>query len=255
MSALHVECSGEGDDLVLLHGWGMHSGVWSEVSPAFALGHRVHAIDLPGHGRSGAIRVDAFEAAVDLVAARVPAGAKVCAWSLGALVAQRLAQRDAARVSRLVLVSATPCFAVRPGWKCAVSASTLESFAAWLAQDRDATLARFVALNALAGARGREAIRAFAGRLAERGAPSPEALAAGLAWLRDTDLRPCAASIAQPTLLVHGARDQLAPVEAARWLAAALPQARLLEIGDAAHLPFFTHRDAFVQAVTRHLHG
>lgn len=255
MNGLHVETSGAGDGLVLLHGWGMHSGVWTEVVPELARSHRVHAVDLPGHGRSGAIRAEGFEAAVDLVAACVPAGARVCAWSLGALVAQRLAQRDPARISRLVLVSATPCFVVRPGWKCAVSPSTIESFAAWLAEDRDTTLARFVALNALDGARGREAIRAFTARLTERSAPATEALAAGLAWLRDTDLRTGAASIEQPTLLVHGARDQLVPVEAARWLASALPHARLLELEDAAHLPFFTHRVSFLDAVTGHLRG
>lgn len=253
MRPLHVETTGDGSDLVLVHGWGMHSGVWDEVVPALAARHRVHAVDLPGHGHSRGVLETAFEAAVERVAACVPPGAAVCAWSMGALIAQRLAQREPSRVSRLVLVSSTPCFALRPGWKCAVSPATIDSFAAWLSEDRDATLARFVALNALGGARGRESIRAFTARLGERGAPPAEALAAGLAWLRDVDLRAAAASIAQPTLLVHGARDQLAPVEAGRWLAAALPDARLLELDEAAHLPFFTHREAFVSALEAHL--
>ena len=249
MSGLNVDVAGEGPDLVLLHGWGMHSGVWTELIPALARRFRVHTIDLPGHGRSAGIAAPDFEGTVDLVAANVPDGARVCGWSLGALLAQRLVQRGAARVSRLVLVSATPCFTLRPGWKHAIAVSTLEAFAAWLAEDRDATLARFVALNALDGAREREAIRAFTGRLAERGIPAGAALAAGLVWLRDTDLRADAGRIAVPTLLVHGARDQLVPVEAGRWLAQAIPGARMHELADAAHLPFFTHRDAFLAAL------
>jgi pimeloyl-[acyl-carrier protein] methyl ester esterase len=48
---------------------------------------------------------------------------------------------------------------------------------------------------------------------------------------------------------VHGARDAIAPVGAARWLAAAIPGARLVELDDAAHLPFITHRDRFLQAI------
>ena len=33
---LHRESQGAGPDLVLLHGWGMHSGVWNEVAPMLA---------------------------------------------------------------------------------------------------------------------------------------------------------------------------------------------------------------------------
>jgi pimeloyl-[acyl-carrier protein] methyl ester esterase len=85
--------------------------------------------------------------------------------------------------------------------------------------------------------------------LAERGTPAGAALAAGLGWLRDTDLRADAGGIGVPTLLVHGARDQLVPVEAGRWLAKAIPGARMHELADAAHLPFFTHHDAFLAAL------
>jgi pimeloyl-[acyl-carrier protein] methyl ester esterase len=51
--ALHVETFGSGPDLVLLHGWGMHGGVWGDFALRLAEHHRVHAIDLPGHGYSG----------------------------------------------------------------------------------------------------------------------------------------------------------------------------------------------------------
>jgi pimeloyl-[acyl-carrier protein] methyl ester esterase len=247
--SLHVEIAGRGRDLVLLHGWGLHSGAWDEVAPALAARARVHAIDLPGHGRSRAAAIGSFDDAADAVAAHVPDGAVVCGWSLGALFAQRLARRHPARVARLVLVAATPCFAVRPGWTHAMAASTLETFAADLARDSATTLARFVRLNALNGAHDREAVRAFTARLAERGAPDPQALGASLRWLRDVDLREDAARLAQPTVLVHGARDAIAPIEAGRWLAQCIPGARLHELEGAAHLPFFTHRDAFLSAL------
>jgi pimeloyl-[acyl-carrier protein] methyl ester esterase len=253
VTRLHVETAGQGRDLVLLHGWGLHSGAWDELVPTLARRYRVHAIDLPGHGHSAAIEVRGFGEAVDLVAERVPEGAHVCGWSLGGLIAQGLATRRGARVDRLALVGATPCFAQRPGWSAAMKESTLAEFAAGLAIDREATLARFVRLNALNGTLGREAIRAFTTRLAQRGPPSPATLEASLGWLREVDLRAQVPSIASPTLVVHGTRDQLAPVEAGRWLAAAIPGARLMEIGDAAHLPFFTHRDAFASALEAHL--
>ncbi len=39
-------------DLVLLHGWGLHSVVWDPVVPALLQHFQVTVIDLPGMGRS-----------------------------------------------------------------------------------------------------------------------------------------------------------------------------------------------------------
>jgi len=179
----------------------------------------------------------------------VPDGAVVCGWSLGGLIAQRIAAAHPRKVGALVLAASTPCFMARPGWPHAMSASVLESFAKGLAVDREGMLLRFVRVNALHGARSREAIRELTARLDERPGTGAEALAATLGWLRDTDLRGAAASVQAPTVVVHGGRDALAPVGAGRWLAQQIRGARLVEIPDAAHLPFFSHREAFLAAL------
>ena len=36
MTQLHVETAGVGPDLVLLHGWGMHGGIWDGMRAALA---------------------------------------------------------------------------------------------------------------------------------------------------------------------------------------------------------------------------
>jgi pimeloyl-[acyl-carrier protein] methyl ester esterase len=247
--SLHVERRGAGPDLVLLHGWGLHSGVWAEVLPALSARFRVHAIDLPGHGASAGVTVAGLDAAAERVAAVMPEGALLCGWSLGGLVAQRVASRHAAKVRALALVSSTACFVARDGWPHGMKSSTLDAFGEGLRRDPHATLESFVRLNALHGARGRDAVRAFASRLTERGPPSVSGLEHGLRWLRDADLRGEVASIGQPTVVLHGARDALTPVAAGRWLAANLPDARWVELADAAHLPFFTHPQSFVSSL------
>ena len=236
-------------DLVLLHGWGMHSGVWDEVLPALGARFRVHAVDLPGHGYCAGTVVESFDDAVDAVAARVPAGAMLCGWSLGGLIAQRLARRHPDRVGRLALIATTPCFQSRAGWTHGIKASTLTGFATSLENDRDTMLKRFVALNAMHGPHSRETVRTFTRRLMERGAPSDAGLAASLGWLREIDLRQDTAALRVPALVMHGGRDMLAPVGAGRWLGRSIAGARLVEIPDAAHMPFFSHRDAFVTAL------
>ncbi|KAB2856246.1 MAG: alpha/beta fold hydrolase, partial [Anaerolineae bacterium] len=53
-AALYRHTVGSGPDVVLLHGWGMHSGVWEDVVEALLDHHRVAVFDLPGHGYSRA---------------------------------------------------------------------------------------------------------------------------------------------------------------------------------------------------------
>jgi pimeloyl-[acyl-carrier protein] methyl ester esterase len=247
--SLHVDIAGTGPDLVLLHGWGLHSGVWDDVMPALRSRFRVHAIDLPGHGYSVNAGAGPFDEAAELVASHVPAGAIVCGWSLGGIFAQRIAHRHPDRVSRMALVATTPCFESRPDWRHGMKAATLTQFSEALAADPDVMLKRFVALNAMHGPHGREAVRAFTLRLRERGQPQPAGLAAALEWLRKVDLRKDTATLRLPTVVLHGGRDMLAPAGAGRWLASAVTGARLVEIPNAAHMPFFSHRDAFVEAV------
>jgi pimeloyl-[acyl-carrier protein] methyl ester esterase len=241
--------AGAGPDLVLLHGWAMNAAVWDDVAPALASGMRVHTPNLPGHGGRADLEDATLVAAADALAEAIPDGAAVCGWSLGALLALVIARRYPKKVRRLVLVAATPRFVADDDWDHGMRAATLEQFAHDLGHDMAATLTSFVRLNALHGARGRPAIREFAQRLATTPPASETALRRGLAWLRETDLRIDAPWIAAPALVLHGARDAIVPVGAGRWLSTALPHASLVEWPDAAHLPFFTHREAFVAAL------
>ncbi|NHZ69836.1 MAG: alpha/beta fold hydrolase, partial [Thermotogales bacterium] len=49
---LHVDVYGAGPDLVLVHGWGMHGGIWSDWAGELSSCFRVWVVDLPGHGNS-----------------------------------------------------------------------------------------------------------------------------------------------------------------------------------------------------------
>jgi pimeloyl-[acyl-carrier protein] methyl ester esterase len=252
--ALHVEQLGDGPDLVLLHGWGLHGGVWHSLAARLAGSFRLHLVDLPGHGHSRNVLFEDLDAAVDAVAGCAPECACICGWSLGGLVALRLATRHPSRVATLALVSTTPCFVQRPGWQHAMRRQSLEDFALGLRTDPAKTIRAFVNLNALGGPQARDRMRELAALLVERGAPSAESLRAGLAVLHDADLRDEVSGIDRPATVIHGGRDVLAPPAAGRWLAGRLPRARLVEIADAAHLPFVSHAETVAQALET-LHG
>ncbi len=83
--------------------------------------------------------------------------------------------------------------------------------------------------------------------------PSRSALRAGLALLRDTDLRGTIRSIETPTLVVHGDKDRLVPLSAATYLAAQLPRGRLATIVGGGHAPFLSDLPHVRQALTEFL--
>jgi pimeloyl-[acyl-carrier protein] methyl ester esterase len=245
---LHVRSQGAGRDLFLVHGWGLSGRVWREAVPDLAARFRVHSVDLPGYGGSRQVATD-FHEAVRLLGEALPEDAIVCGWSLGGLLALALAHGQPGRVRALALVGATPCFVARAGWEPAMNATAFESFAAGLATDPGGTLATFVRLAALNGARHREAIRALSSTLRDEGLPAGEALHASLGWLRDIDLRPQVPQLRLPVTVIHGESDGVTPAAAGRWLASHIPGARFIGVPACAHVPFISHRGDFVAAL------
>ena len=86
---LHVESLGAGSPILLLHGWGMHSGLWSQIAEQLAQSHRVHLVDLPGHGGSAACAPYELDALVQQLGAQFMEPLTVVGWSLGGQLALR----------------------------------------------------------------------------------------------------------------------------------------------------------------------
>lgn len=225
--------------LVLLHGWGSHAGVWGEVIAGLDLAHTVIAADFPGD----AAAIGTMDAAVDELAAIVPGRCVLAGWSLGGQLALAWARRHPQQVARLVLMAGTPRFVSAPDWAQGMDAATFADFAAGLAVDPVATLRRFLLLQAQGDAQARAVARRLEAMLAGRPAPGPAVLAAMLDWLRDTDLRAVLPDIRQPALVLQGDRDRITPPGAGEYLAAHLPQARLVMLAGAAHAPFVSDPD------------
>jgi pimeloyl-[acyl-carrier protein] methyl ester esterase len=243
--ATHV--SGSGPDLVLVHGWGMHAGVWDGVVPALSRAHRVTRIDLPGHGASPGDTDFDLPRLRGWLAEAVPAPAVWVGWSLGGLVALDLALHRPDRVRGLVLVAAPTRFLQAPDWPDAVAPEVLDQFAAGLVDDYRGTMLRFLALQTRGAADGREALRRLRDSWAAAPAPRPRALRSGLALLRDTDLRAALPRIACPVLVLAGERDTLVPASAAVACVEAMPGARLEIMAGAGHAPFLSDSDGFVR--------
>jgi len=229
-AALHVATLGSGADLVLLHGWGLGSAVFASFGRTLARRFRVHLVDLPGYGASDHCEPYTLDVLVQCVARATPPRVYVVGWSLGAQLALAWARSARAQVARLGLIAATPCFTRRADWGCATGTGVFDAFARDLARDPQAVRERFLGLQAHGAERARAVLRALRAAAAHEPPPHPEALAGGLAILREQDLRAAAAG---------------------EWLAANLPHAHAAPIAGAGHAPFLSHPDETVQALAR----
>lgn len=248
--SVHIETLGEGEDLALIHGWGMHGGVWDGVRDALAQRFRLHVVDLPGYGASPAVEPYTLEHLARAVAVALPERISVCGWSLGGQVALEMALLFPEQIERLILTATTPCFTAREDWPWAVRREVLLEFATALEADYEGTLKRFLALQARGADDVKTALKRLRDILFTRGRPDVQTLHSGLDILLESDLRDRAATIKIPTLLLHGGRDMLTPVGAARWLAEQLPEARLKVLPGAAHAPFLSYPVEFTEIVT-----
>ena len=238
---LHIETQGAGPDIVLIHGWGLHGGIWGDLPDKLAQDFRVSTVDLPGHGRSPLPEEAITLASItDAIVERIGKPAIWIGWSLGGLVALDAALRHAATVAKLVLIGATPRFVQGPGWTSAMTPEVFAEFGVSLARDYRATLLRFLSLQAGNDEEGRALIKRLRGEMFVHGEPSLVALAAGLAILEDADMREALAAIRAPTLVLHGSHDRLAPPAAGEALAAGIPGARFSLIEGAGHAPFLS---------------
>jgi len=258
MSTLHVEATGHGPPLVLLHGWAMHAGIWGPLVPRLARRHRVYAVDLPGHGRSAELPRFTLDAVVETLAARFADTAQpvsLLGWSLGGQLAIRWALSEPQRVGRVALVCTTPRFVAAADWPHAASEQTIARFGDELRVAWTMTVRRFLSLQMHGAEHARATLAALREELFARGEPSRRALAEALEAIVTNDLREAAGGVAQPALVVSGSRDTLAWPEAGRWLASRLPQGRFVPIDGAAHLPFLSHADRFDEAIEGFLDG
>ena len=242
---LKVETTGQGRDLVLVHGWGMNAGVWASLVALLAPAFRVTVIELPGHGDSDYdAALNSLEDWSNALLDAAPERAVWLGWSLGGQLAMNAALSAPERVSALILMASTPRFVLGEGWPHALSPDIFHQFSGRLLADPAATLSRFLAIQVLGTEQERETLKRLKQAMQHRKEPKAEALADGLRLLLETDLRPAVADLRPPTLWMLGSRDALVPRGLAEALPKLQPSAEVRLLDKAAHALFLSHPQA-----------
>jgi pimeloyl-[acyl-carrier protein] methyl ester esterase len=237
----------------MIHGWGMHSGVWQPLIKRLSAKYMLYLVDLPGMGGSRPIEPYHLHAMADEVAEVIPGVSDVLGWSLGGLVAQRIALNQPDRIRRLILVSATPKFVNTPDWQTGVDPANFSAFAESVNHDYKATILQFLTLQCMQADDRRSTIKQLRASFELKPTPTQTTLQRALCVLLEADLRAEIPNIRKPTLLIHGDRDTLAPVQAAHWMMQHLPMGYLRVMAGSAHAPFLSHTEQFIETLNQFL--
>jgi pimeloyl-[acyl-carrier protein] methyl ester esterase len=238
---LYSETFGSGPEVVMVHGWGMHSGVWRGFAHRLAKDFRVTLIDLPGHGRSGMIDDYTLDGIGDALLKVAPVRAHWLGWSLGALCSLFIAGSNPERQASLTMMAGNARFTQGEDWPCAMDLTLMSRFAEDLMADYHRTLMQFLGLQTWGLEHAREVLKDLKAHVAECDEPDEAALRAGLNILCTDDLRGLLPDLRVPLLLLLGSRDRLAPPAAGQAMQSLSRAAELQVLQGAAHTPFLSH--------------
>jgi haloalkane dehalogenase len=233
-----------GAPVVLVHGWGINAYLWRRTIPALvAAGHRVHALDLPGHGLSdkplapGSYSLPAMVAHVRaaIAALGLSRPLPLVAQSMGGRIVLEVALRHPEIVRSLALfgsvgIGDTTAFA----WIANRLPAPRQPLTALLSQRW------IVALGKAYSYGRRRSIETPDVDAYWAATQFPEFVPALHRALTEFDWRPLPASVlAQvtvPALVVFGTRDRMVRARRVMERVSALPQGRLHLVRDAGHV-------------------
>ncbi len=233
--------------ILFVHGAASDHTVWALQSRYFAYhGWSVLAVDLPGHGRSGADALPSVEAIANWIPAVLDAAgateAALVGHSLGALAVLECAARCPERVTKAALVGPAAPMTVSDDLLAVAKAG--DHVAYELINGWSYSAGKQLGGNTMPGVW----LTGNAMRLMERTRP-------GVLY---TDLRACntytggvaaAGAVRCPVLLILGARDIMAPPKNAQTLIAALPDRRIVSLPDCGHALMAEQPDAVLDAL------
>src|SRR5439155_1135157 len=233
---LHVEVTGNGRPVVLVHGLGLSSALWNRMRDSFGAGYRLVLVDLRGAGRSHELeRTDLSLArwADDLaeVVRELELDRPVLVGhSLGASIVLKYALERPVEVGALVLLGAEANLSnLAPRMLAAAERIESVGLESWV----DEFWSKTPPFSQLSLQRDPSILDEYRARLLEnddvdyvrqcRAIASAESLADRLG------------EVAQPVLVVVGGSDDRTLPEHGRQLAQAIPRARLVELTDVGH--------------------
>ena len=247
---LHLQISGRGEPLLLLHGWTSSHVSWAPLLERLSTEHRVFCPDARGHGGHQLAQTtppDVARLAGDVVNLLDHYGlekAAVVGHSMGALTLwQFIRDHGCRRLSHACIIDQSPKLVTDAGWANGIygdfDATRSQAMMDALAADFPETVLRLVAYGRNDKARETYERDSSGWKAARRELRSLDAQPLITIWksLVAADYREVLPHIAVPTLLVWGGQSNFYSQAPAEYLLSRIPSASLSCYAGADHCP------------------
>lgn len=262
---LYYTDQGSGRPVVLIHGWPLSGRSWESQVPAFIqAGYRVVTYDRRGFGQSSqpwdGYDYDTFAADLDALLSYLDLeDAVLIGFSMGGgEVVRYLSNHGSYRVRKIVLASAvTPyLYKADDNPDGGLDDATIDGFLEAAHADRMAFLDEFLTSFFSSGRKLKVSEQQRQYALSIAAIASPKATVDCITAFSRTDFRRDLATIALPTLVIHGDSDATVPFEVSgERAAAAIPGAELVVLKNGPHGVTTSHADEWNSAVLAFLAG
>lgn len=230
------------ENLVLLHGWAMHSRIWGDFSEQLALHYRVTLVGLKSFENLDVI-------SNEIVAQLDNEPFYLLGWSLGGALALNIAEKYSNQVQCVILLSANPCFVETENWH-GMPIETFNAFSNQLENNPSQTLQRFLSLQCQGVPK---FLKELKFRFLLKDAPELHDLQSSLMLLKTCDLRTTISKLTCPLLAILSDNDSLIPVEIGEKMQLLQPNLQLTILKNAGHIPFITQPENCLNVINTFL--
>lgn len=234
--SISIRIQGSGKPLVFFHGWGFDSQIWESLLPNLSQNYQLYRVDLPGFGLTPPMDWQAFS--TELLK-QLPHRFILLGWSMGGLLATRLAIEHPDRLSHLVNIASSPRMVSEIEWP-GVDIKVLRAFYQQLSKDPYKTLQAFIKLQLDV----QNIPAQFLGITS-----SKIGLQAGLDILVNWDLRASLKQVKLPVSYMFGRLDGIVPYKTMATMQSIYPHFNYQLFAKASHVPFLSHPQTFIAAL------
>ncbi len=235
------------NNLVLLHGWGFNSSIWTNNLDGFKKYYsNIITLDLNGHGQTPyAAEHNNIDYYLQDLITRIPHGSSVLGWSLGGVIGLLLKHHYPNHISQIILCASSPCFISSNNWSHGVTQDNWDKFYQKLITDQKKALQEFLLLQTLSHPNSKALFKQLLAIHNNSALASLDGLNWGLNIL-SKDYRYILNTINPHQIkFIFGQKDLLVNTSLQSWLNDNYPVIKTYMLERSGHMPFVTEANLF----------
>ncbi len=222
-------------DCMLLHGWGVSNTVWHEFAGRLNCFNNISTPCL--YEVASNTKDNKFESIATALSKTINTDCIVIAWSIGGLIATRLAELTD-KIKTIIFIASTPCFVNKADWLYTIDRNSINDLQQKLSNNPVTALEYFAGLIAQGDISSKKTNRNIRKNLANNNYST--ILSSWLIEAQQTDQRNEFAALKIPTQVLLGEHDALISSQIEKQIKQLSPNTQCALLSDCGHAPFIS---------------